>query len=193
MFFWHCRRYWPIWDLPNFLSNSNLQITCCLPLFSSIITAFVPGSYFWFTVPLSWHLRTRGTYSRTNCTSSSCRLPTPRRLGFFHTWSVSGNSTPVPSLTPQIRIWRWEHCSFCQRSSWQNEYILLFFCPMHREILNAKAFIEIWDVFRDSVDDMGHLIAYYEFDVLGWLRVTLAANWSPMNKPSLIFMGPKRN
>jgi hypothetical protein len=38
---------------------------------------------------------------------------------------------------------------------------------MHREILNAKAFIEVRDVFGDSVDDMGHLIADYEFDVLG--------------------------
>lgn len=72
-------------------------------------------------------------------------------------------------------------------------YILLFLGPMHGQILNAEAFIEIGDTFRDCIDDMGDFIADNELDVLDTNRVTLAANWSPMNNPSFILMGPSRN
>lgn len=40
---------------------------------------------------------------------------------------------------------------------------------------------------------MRHLVAYDEFDVLAQQKFTLAANWSPINNPSLILIGPNRN
>lgn len=45
------------------------------------------------------------------------------------------------------------------------EDILLFLGPMHGQILNAEAFIEIGDTFRDCIDDMGDFIADNELDV----------------------------
>lgn len=64
---------------------------------------------------------------------------------------------------------------------------------MHGEILDSEALIEVGDCLGDGVDDVGDLVADDELDVLRSARSTLAASWSPMNKPSLIFTGPSRN
>jgi hypothetical protein len=72
-------------------------------------------------------------------------------------------------------------------------YILLSFCPVHRKVLNSEPFIEVGDCLRDSIDDVGHLVAYDELDVLTTIIGTFAASWSPMKRPSFIFIGPSRN
>lgn len=40
---------------------------------------------------------------------------------------------------------------------------------------------------------MSNFIADDKFDILGSKVSTLAANWSPINSPSFIFIGPNRN
>jgi hypothetical protein len=64
---------------------------------------------------------------------------------------------------------------------------------MHGEILYAETFIKIGDRLGNSVDDMSYFVAYDELNVLSGDTDTLAANWSPMNRPSLILTGPNRN
>lgn len=72
-------------------------------------------------------------------------------------------------------------------------YILLFFCPVNRQILNAEPFPKIGDSFRDSIDDMCNFIADDELNILDRKGDTLAASSSPMKRPSLILMGPRTN
>jgi hypothetical protein len=61
------------------------------------------------------------------------------------------------------------------------------------EVLNAEAFVEVGHRLGDCIDHVGDLIADYEFDILYPPAATFAARWSPINKPSLILIGPSRN
>ena len=72
-------------------------------------------------------------------------------------------------------------------------YIFLFLCPVDGKILYAKSFIEVRDGLGDSVDNMGHLVADNELDVLRRGKHTFAASWSPIKSPSFILIGPSRN
>lgn len=64
---------------------------------------------------------------------------------------------------------------------------------MNREVLNSEPFIEVGDGLGDGIDDMCNFVGDDEFDVLNGREGTLAASWSPMNRPSLILTGPSRN
>lgn len=55
-------------------------------------------------------------------------------------------------------------------------YVLLFFCPVDRKILNAKPFPEIGDDFGDCIDDMCDFIADNELNILNNKKNTLAAS-----------------
>ena len=59
--------------------------------------------------------------------------------------------------------------------------------------MHTEPFVEIWDGLGDSIDNVCDLVGDDEFDVLNGRGVTLAASWSPMKRPSLILIGPKRN
>ena len=72
-------------------------------------------------------------------------------------------------------------------------YIFFLFGPMHGKVLDAESFVEIGDGLRDSIDNVRYLIADDEFYILDRRGFTLAANWSPMNSPSFILIGPSRN
>jgi hypothetical protein len=72
-------------------------------------------------------------------------------------------------------------------------YIFLLLCPVDGKILYAESFIEVGDGFGDSVDNVGHLVADNELDVLRGGRNTFAASWSPMKRPSFILIGPSKN
>jgi len=61
-----------------------------------------------------------------------------------------------------------------------------------RKVLDTEPLIEVGDGLRDSIDDVGHLVAYDELDVLTKNGNTFAANWSPMKRPSFILTGPNR-
>jgi hypothetical protein len=64
---------------------------------------------------------------------------------------------------------------------------------MDGKVLYAEAFIEVWNCFGDSVDDVGDFVADDELDVLSGGVSTFAASWSPMKSPSFILIGPSRN
>ena len=64
---------------------------------------------------------------------------------------------------------------------------------MDGEVLDSESLVHVGDGFGDGVYDVGDLVGDDELDVLADMGVTLAANWSPINSPSLILMGPRRN
>ena len=55
-------------------------------------------------------------------------------------------------------------------------YILLFFSPVDRQIVNAKSLPEVGNLPRHSIDDMGDLIADDKLDILSDEVSTLAAS-----------------
>lgn len=59
--------------------------------------------------------------------------------------------------------------------------------------MDTEALPQVGDLLGDRVDDVGHLVADDELDVLRKGANTLAAISSPMNRPSLILTGPGRN
>lgn len=50
-------------------------------------------------------------------------------------------------------------------------YVLLFLSPVHRQILNSKAFPKVGDYFGNCVDHMCNFIANDEFDILAYIKI----------------------
>ncbi len=164
------------------------------PSFSFLIPATDSSNCPWFINVLFSRWCTQNSGRDSSDIFSSCRRPSLHRRGTCRGGSGLGSFRLVTWLIRWSRIWRWLRCSFCRISYIKGKrYVLLLFRPVDWQVLNAKPFPEIRDNFGDGVNDMGDLITNNKLDILGWQKVTLAASSSPMNRPSLILIGPKTN
>lgn len=103
-------------------------------------------------------------------------LSSLRMLLTFHGESELNSFRLATWLILRNEKWHWLRCFSYQKSKSILKYVLLFFCPIDWQVLDAKPFPEVGNDFRYSVDDVGNFVADNKLDILSKDKVTLAAS-----------------